>query len=119
MVHRDDTAQPWSEPEGMEPRPVDAALSAYASARGWARRLEGARVHGLWAEIAGPQLAAHTSPARLHGGVLVIQVSSSSWAAQIPYVSGEIIARANEVLGDGAVTRVVVAGRRDSSQRRG
>lgn len=108
MIGRDDTAEPWSEPEGAEPRTVDAALEAYASARGWARRLEGARVHGLWAEIAGAQLAAHTSPARLHGGVLVIRVSSSSWAAQIPYLSGQIIARANEVLGDGAVTRVVV-----------
>lgn len=114
MIDRDETADPWIAPVGAEPRAVDAALSAYASARGWARRLEGARVHGLWGEIAGPQLAAHTSPARLHGGVLVISVGSSSWAAQIPYLSSEIIARANEVLGPGAVTRVVVAHARDT-----
>jgi len=109
VIDRDDTAEPWTEPSGAEPRAVDALLEAYASARGWARRLEGARVYDLWEEIAGPQLAIHTSPARLHGGVLVIQVSSLSWAAQIPYLSGEIMARANEVLGEGSVTRVVVA----------
>lgn len=109
MIDRDETAEPWSDPLGKEPRAVDAALAAYASARGWARRLEGARVHGLWLEIAGPQLAAHTSPARLHGGVLVIHVTSSSWAAQVPYFASQIITRANEVLGAGAVTRVVVA----------
>jgi len=118
MIDPKETAEPWSEPAGAAPRAVDAALAAYASARGWARRLEGARVHGLWAEIAGPQLATHTSPARLHGGVLVIQVSSSSWAAQIPYLSSEIIARANDVLGAGAVARVVVARTRDAPAHR-
>lgn len=118
MINRDETAEPWSDSAGAEPRPVDAALAAYASARGWARRLEGARIHGLWTDIAGPALAAHTSPVRLHGGVLVINVNSSSWAAQIPYLSGQIISRANEVLGDGAVERVVVAHRPDASGRR-
>lgn len=118
MIDRDEMAEPWSEPGGLEPRAVDAAVTAYASSRGWARRLEGAKVYGLWDEIAGPQLAAHTSPARLHGGVLVIHVSSSSWAAQIPYLSSTIIARANEVLGDGAVTRLVVARARELPDRR-
>lgn len=118
MIGRDETTEPWSEPVGTEPRAVDAALTAYTSARGWARRLEGARIYGLWENIAGPQLAAHTSPVRLHGGVLVIEVSSSSWAAQIPYLATEIITRANDVLGVGAVTRVVVARGRDTPGRR-
>lgn len=113
MINRDETAEPWSRTEGAEPRPVDSALSAYASSRGWARRLEGARIHGVWLEIAGAQLAAHTSPARLHGGVLVIHVTSSSWAAQVPYFASQIITKANEVLGEGSVTQVVVARSRD------
>lgn len=118
MIDRDETSEPWLDSTAAEPRAVDAALAAYASARGWARRLEGARVHGLWADIAGPGLAAHTSPVRLHGGVLVINVNSSAWAAQIPYLSGQIISRANEVLGEGAVQKVVVAHRPNASRPR-
>ncbi len=112
MIDPQETVEPWVDPSGPPPRPVNEAVTSFAAVRGWSRRLEGARIHGLWAEIAGERLACHTEPVRLHGGVLVVHATSTSWAAQIPYVASEIMARANQVLGEDAVTRVVVAQQR-------
>lgn len=100
---------PWVEEQGEPPQAVSDAVTAFARARGWARRLEGARVHRVWREIVGEGLAEHTEPVRLHGGVLVVRASSSAWAAQIPYLANDIIKRANTVLGEGQVKRLVVA----------
>ena len=89
------------------------------SRRGWDRRLEGARVHDRWEEIAGPQVAAHTEPVRLHGGVLVVRAESPTWATQVRYLSTELVARANAVLGEGQVTRVVLVAAPLEHPRRG
>jgi predicted nucleic acid-binding Zn ribbon protein len=105
-------------PQGPPPAPLAEALGGLVQRHGWARRLEGARVHEHWEEIAGAQLARHTTPVRLHGGVLVLQVASPMWATQVRYLAGDLVARANAVLGEGAVERVqVVSG--SSQQGRG
>lgn len=109
MIGPDETEREWREDETPPPRLIADAVTRLTTARGWSRRLHGARVHSLWNEIAGERLALHTEPVRLHGGVLVIRVASSAWAAQIPYVANEIVRRANAVLGEGQVIRVVVA----------
>jgi predicted nucleic acid-binding Zn ribbon protein len=110
VIDRRETEEPWAQDEGPPPAPLGDVVDRLSTARGWARRLEGARVHGLWEEIAGSNLAEHTEPVRLHGGVLVVRATSSSWAAQLPYMANEILRRANAVLGEGTVTRVVAAG---------
>lgn len=94
---------------GPGPRSLADLLGAAARDRpGWDRRLDGARVHGLWAEIAGAQLARHTEPVRLSGGVLVVRAATPAWATQLRYLSAELIERANAVLGEGMVGRVTV-----------
>lgn len=108
MIDPEETREPWVEPRGEDPRPISGEVASFAAERGWQRRLEGARVHGYWGEIAGEQLARHTEPVRLHGGVLIVRAENSTWAAQIPYLAGELVARANAVLGEGQVTQVKV-----------
>lgn len=109
MTAQGDADSPWNDEHGEPPQPVADALERLTSARGWSQKLEGARVHEAWREIAGERLAQHIRPVRLHGGVLVVQATSSAWAAQVPYVAKELIARANAVLGAGQVLRLVVA----------
>jgi predicted nucleic acid-binding Zn ribbon protein len=97
--------------EGPVPEALGGVLGEVARRKGWGRRLEGARVHEHWLEIAGEQLARHAEPVRLHGGVLLVRAESAAWATQVRYLSGELAARANEVLGAGQVSSVkVVAG---------
>jgi hypothetical protein len=90
------------------PAPLAGALEELLRGRGWERRLAGAQVHGRWEEIAGGDLAAHTEPVRLHGGVLVLRVDSATWATQVRYLTGDLAARANAVLGEGSVARITL-----------
>lgn len=101
-----------------EPAPLKPLLESFASHRGWERRLEGARIHDVWEEIAGAALAAHTEPVRLHGGVLVVRVASSTWATQVRYLSSDLIERANAVLGADQVHRVTVVTGADDGRGR-
>lgn len=103
-----ETASPDVAAGGSEPAALGELLGAAAGRRGWATRLRGARVHGLWADIAGEQLARHTEPVRLHGGVLVVRADSSTWATQVRYLGAELAERANAVLGADQVTKVTV-----------
>lgn len=99
---------PFLPPEGDAPRTVADLLRAIAARRGWDRRLEGARIHERWAAIAGDELARHTEPVRLVGGVLVVRAESAAWATQVRYLGAALAARANEELGEGQVTKVTV-----------
>jgi predicted nucleic acid-binding Zn ribbon protein len=90
------------------PQPLAGLVEALTSKRGWSRRLAGAQVHARWAEIAGADLAAHTEPVRLHGGVLVLRVDSAAWATQVRYLTGDLARRANDVLGEGSVTSITL-----------
>ncbi len=102
----------WQEPEAprppTQPSPLADALAALVRRSGWGSRLEGARVHARWEEIAGAALAAHVQPVRLVGGVLVLRADSSAWAAQVRLLTGELATRADAVLGEGSVRRVTV-----------
>ena len=102
----------WESPEGRPekpvPPPVDSVVERFAARRGWGARLRGARIHTAWAQIAGEELARHVEPVRLAGGVLVVRAESPAWATQVRYLAGELLVRANEVLGEGEVTTVTV-----------
>nr|MBA2529021.1 DUF721 domain-containing protein [Euzebyales bacterium] len=39
---------------------------------------------------------------------LVVRAESSAWATQVRYLGGQLVARANAVLGDGQVTTLTV-----------
>lgn len=113
---RDEAASPWEREHGAPPAPISAATAALIEARGWRTRLEEARVHELWEQIAGEQVARHALPVRLHGGVLVVRAESPSWASQLQYLAGELLRKAQEVLGDTTVVKVtVISGRGEAT----
>ena len=102
----------WESPEGRPEKPVppavDSVVERFAARRGWQARLRGARIHSAWEQIAGEELARHVEPVRLAGGVLVVRAESPAWATQVKYLAGQLLVRANEVLGEGEVTTVTV-----------
>jgi predicted nucleic acid-binding Zn ribbon protein len=62
-----------------------------------------------WVSVVGDRLAEETVPARLdEGGLLLVRASSSAWAAQVTFLSGQIRAAANAALGEERVRRVKV-----------
>jgi len=95
-----------------DPRPLKASLDQVARSLGGpdSRSLSG--VFGHWADIVGPQLAAHARPLSLSSGVLLVAVTEPAWATELRYLEGELLGRFSEVLGDGVVERVEVRLRR-------
>jgi predicted nucleic acid-binding Zn ribbon protein len=95
-----------------EPRPLKASLDRVARSLGGPDSGSLSGLFGRWADIVGPQLAAHARPVSLSSGVLVVAVTEPAWATQLTYLDGELLGRFREALGDGVVERVEVRLRR-------
>ena len=65
------------------------------------------QVFGHWSEIVG-ELAGHTRPVSVRGGVLVVAVDEPGWATELRFRQGELIDRLDQRVGPGRVTRVEV-----------
>ncbi len=69
------SASPDSPPSGRsgrrlrqdDPQPLTAAIDGLISAQGWREAAAVGSVFGRWAQIVGPDLAAHTRPDGLEG----------------------------------------------------
>ncbi|MBV9410005.1 MAG: DUF721 domain-containing protein [Acidimicrobiia bacterium] len=96
-----------------EPRSIKASLDKVARSLGGPDAGSLSGVFGHWADIVGPQLAAHAKPLSLASGVLLVGVTEPAWATQLRYLESELVGRFREVLGDGVVDRVEVRVRRD------
>ena len=95
-----------------EPRRLKASLDRVARSLGGPDSSSLSGLFGRWADIVGPQLAAHARPVSLSSGVLVVAVTEPGWVTQLTYLEGELLGRFREALGEGVVDRVEVRLRR-------
>ena len=58
-----------------------------------------ARVTEAWSTAAGPEIARHTSGTHMREDELVVYVDSPVWATELSALSGPLVARVNEVIG--------------------
>jgi predicted nucleic acid-binding Zn ribbon protein len=96
--------------EAGDPLPFGRAIRELLAARGWEREAAVGGVFGRWAEIVGPELAAHTRPVSFQDGEVTVAADSTAWATQVRLLASVLIKRLNEELGDGTVSRVRVHG---------
>jgi predicted nucleic acid-binding Zn ribbon protein len=102
--------RPGRRPRRDDPEPLGAAIDGLLDSRGWRGAAAVGSVFGRWAEIVGPDLAAHTSPGPLDGGELTVTADSTAWATQVRLLAAHLVHRLNAELGDGTVQRVRVRG---------
>lgn len=102
-----------------DPAPLDAAIDGLVTEAGWALAVATGSVFGRWAQIVGPDLAAHTTPERLADGELAVTADSTAWATQLRLLAAELIRRLNAELGDNTVRRVQVRGPGAGTRRPG
>jgi len=102
--------RPGRRPRRDDPEPLNTAIDALLDAHGWREAAAVGSVFGRWAEIVGPELAAHTRPDSLADGELTVTADSTAWATQVRLLAAHLIHRLNTQLGDGAVQRVRVRG---------
>jgi predicted nucleic acid-binding Zn ribbon protein len=93
-----------------DPEPLDAAIGGLIDSRGWGEAVAAGSVFGRWAQIVGPDLAAHTRPESLADRELTVTADSTAWATQVRLLADQLVRRLNAELGDGSVQRVRVRG---------
>jgi uncharacterized protein YjbI with pentapeptide repeats len=65
-----------------------------------------ARVFGEWESVVGEVVGGQTKPLRLDDGRLLVGVEQAAWAAQLRYMTADLLARCAEHLGPGVVTSI-------------
>jgi predicted nucleic acid-binding Zn ribbon protein len=97
-------------PRRDDPQPLTAAIDGLVDAQGWREAAAVGSVFGRWAQIVGPELAAHTRPDSLDDGELTVTADSTAWATQVRLLAPQLVRRLNAELTDGTVQRVKVRG---------
>jgi predicted nucleic acid-binding Zn ribbon protein len=105
--------------EGNDPQPLGEAIRRLLAERGWGQRAAAGSALGRWAEIVGPEVAAHAQPDGLTDGELVVTADSSAWATQLTLLAGTLVKQLNAELGEGTVKRVKVRGPTGPPRARG
>jgi len=103
-------SQPQTPTGGKDPTPLGAAIRRLLAERGWEQQAAVGSAIGRWAEIVGPELAAHAKPEGFTDGELVVIADSTAWATQLRLLAATLVKRLNAELGDGTVKRVKVRG---------
>ncbi|HEX8857074.1 MAG TPA: DUF721 domain-containing protein [Thermoleophilaceae bacterium] len=62
-----------------------------------------ARVQGAWESVAGPVVAAQSTPESERAGVITVRCFSAVWAQELELLSGDLMASLEARLGAGAV----------------
>jgi predicted nucleic acid-binding Zn ribbon protein len=93
-----------------DPQRLGQAIGGLLDQHGWQQRAAVGSVFGRWAEIVGPDLAAHTRPDSFADGELAVIADSTAWATQVRLLAPQLVRRLAAELGDGTVRRVKVRG---------
>jgi predicted nucleic acid-binding Zn ribbon protein len=115
------TGSGWSGPgrDERDPQPLDIAVDRLVGEHGWGEEIA---VHGViarWAQIVGPEIAAHVRTERYTNGELTVRADSTAWATQVRLLAPDLVRKLNSEIGDGNVTRVNVLGPHAPSWRKG
>jgi len=102
-----------------DPVAFGASISDLLADRGWEGELSQARVTADWPAMVGPEIAAHSEPVSLRGGVLTVEASSTSWATEITLLQRKVLASIALAVGPDVVTKLVVRGPVGPSWRHG
>ncbi|NIR37568.1 MAG: DUF721 domain-containing protein [Actinobacteria bacterium] len=65
-------------------------------------------VFSRWAEIVGPDVAAHARPIAVEGSTLTVEADDPAWASELRWLENEVVARLAEVAGTDRISRVFV-----------
>lgn len=105
--------------DGRDPTLLGDQLDRLLLDRGWKVDVAVGAVMGRWADIVGPDIAAHVTPVTFDDAVLTVQADSTAWATQMKLLASRVLARIEEEIGVGAVTELKVLGPSAPSWRRG
>lgn len=104
---------------GNDPAPLGDLLKEVMDDQGWTRDVNVHQLLARWPALVGAENAAHSAPAAYAETVLTVRAESSTWASALRMIAPQLVARLNDELGQGTVTRVVVVGPEAPSWKKG
>ncbi|OEU96151.1 DUF721 domain-containing protein [Streptomyces oceani] len=98
--------------DGRDPLPLGTAVRRLVTERGWEAPAAVGGVMGRWPEVVGPEVAQHCAPQHYdeRERSLLVRCDSSAWATQLRLLAPRLVARLNEVVGQGTVKLIKVRG---------
>ena len=106
-------------PDPRDPQLFGAMLERLVKTRGWEKPKAEATVFGTWEKVVGPDIAAHSRPVRLEGGVLTVEAESTAWATQLRMLAATLLRKIAGEVGHNVVTRLNIHGPAAPSWSRG
>lgn len=104
---------------GRDPRPLGDTLDALTAELGWQAPLAQHELLASWPEIAGPEIAKHSEPIGIEGGLLTVRCESTAWATQLRLMRTELVTRVVERFPDSGVESMRFQGPDAPSWKRG
>lgn len=80
-------------PSERDPRKVSESLDRITKRLGGPSAGTAAAVFSRWADLVGPDIAAHARPVSLRDGVLTLSVDHPAWATQLRYMTADLLTR--------------------------
>jgi predicted nucleic acid-binding Zn ribbon protein len=106
-------------PDDRDPRLLSEAVDRLIEAKGWATDINVHTLLARWSSLVGGINAAHSHPESYADTVLTIRAESTVWATSLRSIAPQLVARLNDQLGQGTVTRVKVLGPEGPSWKKG
>jgi predicted nucleic acid-binding Zn ribbon protein len=97
-------------PDERDPKLLAEAMDRMVEAKGWTTDINVHTLLARWSTLVGGVNAAHSHPESYADTVLTVRTESSVWATSLRAIASQLVARLNEQLGDGTVTRIKVLG---------
>lgn len=102
-----------------DPMLLGQAMEALIHEQGWDTEVSVHLILTKWSALVGDVNAAHTVPESFVDGVLTVRAESSTWASSMRLLAPQLLAKLNESLGQGTVTRIVALGPQAPSWKKG
>nr|WP_203782693.1 DciA family protein [Actinoplanes rishiriensis] len=106
-------------PDPRDPQLFGAVLDRLMKARGWEKPKAEATVFGAWERVVGPDIAKHSRPVKLDGGVLTVEAESTAWATQLRLLAATLLRNIASEVGHNVVTKLNIHGPAAPSWTRG
>ena len=97
-------------PDDRDPQLLSSALNRLVESQGWSKQISVRLLLGKWPALVGPVNAAHSTPVGYQDAVVTVRAESTVWATSLRAMAPQLVAKLNEMLGDGTVTRVEILG---------
>lgn len=114
-----ESARSGAGPDDRDPKLLSAALDKLVETKGWSTDLSVRALLARWPALVGPANAAHSWPESYADSILTVRTESTVWATSLRSMAPHLVAKLNEQLGQGTVTRVRVLGPQGPSWKKG